>query len=72
MYTLKTKESRLTSLQIQFENLLKNGYAQEVYKDLNIFTQDNEKGFLLKIFKGTSTNPINYTNYRTAHAGPKQ
>jgi hypothetical protein len=65
MYTLKTKESRLTSLQIQFENLLKNGYAQEVYKDLNIFTQDNEKGFLLKIFKGTSTNSINYTNYRT-------
>lgn len=61
---LATKENRLQVQKFEFENLLKKGYAQEVYKDLNIFTMTDSDSTWLKVFKGTSTNAIIYKRYR--------
>lgn len=61
MYRLSTKEDRLNSQKAQFESLLKNGYNQEIYKGLNIFTKDLD----MKIFKDTSSNHILFVRYRT-------
>ena len=66
MSRLLKKSDRLNVLNSYFENLTKNGYTQETYKDLNIFSkQENENAFLLKIYIGTSTNHTHYTQYKT-------
>lgn len=66
---LKTKASRLESQQAQFKNLLEQGYAQETYKGLNIFTKKDfiskdREGYVLKVFKNTSSHNIGYFSYR--------
>ena len=65
MRNLGTKENRLHDLKCQFEYLTKGGYTQEAYKDLNIFTLNKDGMLILKVFRGTSTNPIHYIRYRT-------
>lgn len=61
-----TKSDRLESQRIQFENLVKNGYTQEVYKGLNIFTKKEGVSHLVKVFKDTAANHIDFVAYRTA------
>ena len=65
MRNLGTKENRLHDLKCQFEYLTKGGYTQEAYKDLNIFTLNKDGMLILKVFRGTSTNPVHYIRYRT-------
>ena len=65
MRNLGTKENRLHYLKCQFEYLTKGGYTQEAYKDLNIFTLNKDGMLILKVFRGTSTNPVHYIRYRT-------
>ena len=65
MRNLGTKENRLQVLKYEFENLTKNGYTKEEYKDINIFTLDKDGVLILKVYRGTSTNPIHYIRYRT-------
>lgn len=64
MFRLSTKEDRLTSQKIQFESLLKNGYIQEVYKGLNIFTKEDKKP-IMKVYKDTSSKPISFYSYHS-------
>jgi hypothetical protein len=61
-----TKESRLKSREIQFQNLINAGYKRETYKGLDFFTIENGKYFTLKVFKGTGANFLEYVNYHTA------
>lgn len=63
--SLNKKSDRLAILNGYFQNLLGKGYTQETYKDLNLFTLKDDKGYTLKVFRGTSTNAINYTLYRS-------
>ena len=65
MRNLGTKENRLHDLKCQFEYLTKGGYTQEAYKDLNIFRLNKDGMLILKVFRGTSTNPVHYIRYRT-------
>ena len=60
MRNLGTKENRLQVLKYEFENLTKNGYTKEEYKDINIFTLDKDGVLILKVYRGTSANPIEY------------
>ncbi len=62
---LLTKADRDNSRKVQFESLIKNGYLQETYKGLDIFTNNDGKFFTLKAFRGTSSNHIQYINYRS-------
>lgn len=71
MRNLGTKENRLNDLKCQFEYLTKAGYIQEVYKDLNIFTLNKDGMLILKVFRGTSTNPVHYIRYRTPESMEK-
>ncbi len=66
MFNYSTKEARLQSQAFQFENLLKQGYTQETYKGLQIFTQSEDGKFFCKIFRGTAAHHESYTGYRTA------
>jgi hypothetical protein len=63
MRALRTKANRLQLLQAQFESLVQKGYKKEVYGELNIFILINENQVYLKVFRGTSTNPIVYTSF---------
>lgn len=65
MTNLGKKDNRLQVLKYEFENLTKNGYTKEEYKDINIFTLDKDGVLILKVYRGTSTNPIHYVRYRT-------
>lgn len=65
MARLATKENRLQVQRIEFENLVKQGYNKENYKDLNIFTKYDLNSFWLKVFRGTSTNAVIYKRYQT-------
>lgn len=66
MQRLLKKADRLNILTSYFENLLKKGYTQETYKDLNIFTKfDNDRHYL-DVYQGTSTKNLNRYYYRTA------
>lgn len=65
MRNLGKKDNRLQVLKYEFENLTKNGYTKEEYKDINIFTLDKDGVLILKVYRGTSTNPIHYIRYRT-------
>lgn len=65
MTNLGKKDNRLQVLKYEFENLTKNGYTKEEYKDINIFTLDKDGVLILKVFRGTSTNPVHYIRYRT-------
>ena len=65
MTNLGKKDNRLQVLKYEFENLTKNGYTKEEYKDINIFTLDKDGVLILKVYRGTSTNPIHYIRYRT-------
>lgn len=58
MTNLGKKDNRLQVLKYEFENLTKNGYTKEEYKDINIFTLDKDGVLILKVYRGTSTNPI--------------
>lgn len=60
---IQTKEQRTQIRTAQFNRLIAAGYIREDYKTLQIFTNSNE--LLLQIFKGTSTNPLTYTRFRT-------
>ena len=60
---IQTKEQRTQIRAAQFNRLIAAGYTREDYKTLQIFTNTNE--LLLQIFKGTSTNPLTYTRFRT-------
>lgn len=64
MYNLQTKENRLKSQEIQFNNLIQSGYKREDYKGLKIFTKD-DKYFTLKVFKDEASHHIQYMNYHT-------
>jgi hypothetical protein len=63
MYRLNTKESRLNAQKVQFDSLLANGYTQETYKGLEIFTLIGNK-ILLKVFRGTAAKSICFYSYR--------
>jgi len=60
---IQTKEQRTEIRTAQFNRLIQAGYTREDYKTLQIFTHPTE--LLLQIFKGTSTNPLTYTRFRT-------
>lgn len=60
---IQTKQQRTELRDAQFNRLIAAGYTREDYKTLQIFTNTAE--LLLKIFKGTSTNPLTYTRFRT-------
>lgn len=60
---IQTKEQRTQIRAAQFNRLIAAGYTREDYKNLQIFTNTTE--LLLQIFKGTSTNPLTYTRFRT-------
>ena len=60
---IQTKEQRTQIRTAQFNRLIAAGYIREDYKTLQIFTHPAE--LLLQIFKGTSTNPLTYTRFRT-------
>lgn len=60
---LSTKQARLDSQRAQFDNMLNNGYTQETYKGLNIFTLTEGNKFLVKIFKNTASHAIAFYNY---------
>lgn len=62
---LLTKQSRLDSIAAQFENLEKNGYQKETYKNLTFWTKPDGQFFTLKVFRGASSNHIEYRNYRS-------
>ena len=66
MHRLLTKQSRENSRQYQFEQLIKDGYTREDYKDLQIFARFTD--FYLKVFRGTSSNHILYIRFRNAEA----
>ena len=61
----QTKESRMKSREYQFSKLIEAGYVQETYKGLDFFTLNDGKYFTLKVFRGTSSNHVEYANYRT-------
>ena len=42
MTNLGKKDNRLQVLKYEFENLTRNGYTKEEYKDINIFTLDKD------------------------------
>lgn len=65
MRSLNTKEARLKSREYQFNYMIEKGYKRETYKELDFFTHD-DKYFTLKVFSGTSSNHVEYVNYRTA------
>ena len=58
MTNLGKKDNRLQVLKYEFENLTKSGYTKEEYKDINIFTLNKDGMLILKVFRGTSTNPV--------------
>lgn len=66
MQRLLKKADRLNILTSYFENLLKKGYTQETYKDLNIFTKFDNDRYHLDVYQGTSTKNLNRYYYRTA------
>lgn len=63
MKRLLTKESREQSRQYQFEQLLKNGYQKEVYKDVTIFFNSVE--LIIKTFHGTAAKHTDFIKFRT-------
>jgi hypothetical protein len=65
MSKIITKAGRLESLNSQFENLIKQGYKKEDYKNLYIFTLTDDISTWLKVFRGTASNPVIYKRYRT-------
>ena len=58
-----TKASREASRAAQFSCLISDGYTQETYKSVEIFT--NEKNLLLKTFHGTAANHTDFIQFRT-------
>ena len=58
-----TKASREASRAAQFQYLNENGYKQETYKGLEIFTHPEE--LLLKVYNGTAANHSIFYKYRT-------
>lgn len=65
MRRIATKEERLSIMQSQHNALLKEGFVKSEYKRLSIYIQENDKGFCMKIFKGTSTNFSLYVQYKS-------
>lgn len=65
MRRLNTKQARLDLLAYEFDRLTERGFLKVEYKDLHIFTTLEGGKYLLKIFRGTATNPICYYSYRT-------
>jgi hypothetical protein len=64
MKRLIKKSDRLAVQQYEFERCIKDGYDQETYKGLNIFTQDIDGKYRLKVFKNTASKPLEYCYYR--------
>lgn len=62
---LNTKADRLKVREYEFNRLIERGYKKETYKDLVIFTNENDGKFLLNVFIGTSTKDENHYYYRT-------
>lgn len=61
---IKTKEQRLEILKAEFDRVMSNDNAKkETYKALTIFTFMVNGNKYLKVYSGTSTKPIVYTNY---------
>ena len=56
-----TKASREASRAAQFSCLISDGYTQETYKSVEIFT----KNLLLKTFHGTAANHTDFIQFRT-------
>jgi len=65
MFNLQTKENRLKSQEIQFNNLINSGYTREDYKGLKIFAKNDVKYFTLKVFKDEASHHIQYMNYHS-------
>lgn len=64
MRRLNTKQARLDLLAYEFDRMDKRNFARENYQDLVIFTGFENGKFYLKIFAGTSTNPLCYYTYQ--------
>lgn len=45
---------------MQINSLLKNGFSQEIYKGLKIFTKEESGKHYLKVFKDTASEPLCY------------
>ena len=65
MRRLLTKEDRNNARAAQFELLLKNGYSQETYKGLEIFTRFESNKYWLKIFRGNAAHAIIFYTYQS-------
>lgn len=66
MYAIKnTKQNRLESLKYQFDNLEKQGYKKQSYKDVTFFVKNEYGKFYLSVFIGTSTKQVNKYYYRS-------
>jgi hypothetical protein len=63
--TIHTKEGRNQARQYQFNKLIEAGYIQEKYKGLDFFSLNDGKFFTLKVYRGNSSNHVEYVNYRT-------
>lgn len=68
---MKTKAKRLEYQQAQFNSLINHGFKQEVYSGLNIFTQEKNNRFYLKVFKDTAADPICYKQYSSLESMQK-
>lgn len=63
MKRLLTKTDREQSRNIQFDNLIKNGYVKIEYKTVTIFCHPSD--LLLKSFWGTAANHTDFYRYRS-------
>lgn len=73
MGRIATKQQRTDILKNEFDSLKSKGYTLEVYKDYNIFKLiDSDSTVTLKIFRGTSTNPVIYTRFRNQERADQQ
>jgi hypothetical protein len=71
MRRLTPKADRLVLQGARIESLENRGYGKEVYNDLFILTQQEDRCFLVEIFKGTAAHPILNSRYREASYGLK-
>jgi len=60
---IKTKDQRLKIREASFNYMLENGYKRETYKDIDIFTQEKDGKYYLKIYRGTASSYLIYYYY---------